>query len=76
MGSMKNLHIESENDQVLTDANLYQSPVFLTSPILSVDYAITQKLSLTVQTICLMGKTNTNHRFYNPTLQLGILFSR
>lgn len=76
MGSLRNLHIRSENDQVLTDANLYQSPVFLTSPILSVDYAFTQKLSLTVQTICLMGKTNTNHRLYNPTIQLGILFSR
>lgn len=75
MGTFKNLHIESQNGTELTNADWYQSATVVYSPMLSLDYALTKKLYVTAQTICLMGKFN-NKSFYNPTFQLGILFSR
>lgn len=75
MGSFHNLHVESQTGNVLTDANLYKASTLLYSPIVSVDYAITKRIYITAQTICLMGKYDGN-KFYNPTFQVGILFSR
>ncbi len=75
MGSIQNLHIEKQLGSELTEAQLYKQAVFLYSPILSVDYAITKRFYFTLQAICLMGEFQ-NKPFYNPTLQLGILFSR
>lgn len=75
MGSFQNLHIENQTGNVLVDADLYKTPTVVYSPILSVDYAITKRIYLTAQTICLMGKYDEN-AFYNPTFQVGILFSR
>jgi hypothetical protein len=75
MGTFKNLHIESQNGTELTDADLYKSATVIYSPILSLDYALTKRIYVTAQTICLMGKFN-GKSVYNPTFQLGILFSR
>jgi len=75
MGSIQNLHIESQVDNTLTDAKLFKSSILLYSPILSLDYAITKRLYFTVQTVCLTGSYQ-DKPFYTPTLQLGILFSR
>lgn len=75
MGSIQNLHIEMQDGTMLSEAQLYKQAVFLYSPILSVDYAITKRLYVTMQTVCLTGKYQ-DKPFYNPTLQLGILFSR
>jgi len=75
MGSFQNLHIENQTGNLLADANLYKTPALVYSPILSVDYAITKRIYLTAQTICLMGKYDGN-AYYNPTFQAGILFSR
>ena len=75
MGSFRNLHIENQEDTKLTDASLYQESTLLYSPILSIDYAITRRIYLSVQTVCLMGKLKERN-FYNPTVQIGILFSR
>lgn len=75
MGSIQNLHIEQQTSSVLSEAQLYKQPVFLYSPILSVDYAFTKRLYFTIQTVCLMGEFQ-DKPFYNPTLQLGLLFSR
>jgi hypothetical protein len=72
-GAFKNLHIDSENNNILTEAYLYKSSSIIVSPILSVDYSLTERLQLTCQAICLYGKYNDNP-FYNPFLQLGILF--
>jgi len=72
-GAFKNLHIDSENNNVLTEAYLYKSSSIILSPILSVDYSLTERLQLTCQAICLFGKYNDN-TFYNPVLQLGVLF--
>lgn len=75
MGTFRNLHIESQDGNELTDADLYKSATVVYSPVLSLDYAITKRLYVTTQTICLMGKFE-GKSFYNPTFQLGILFSR
>ncbi len=75
IGTVRNLHIEKQTTTTLTDAHLYQSSTLLYSPILSVDYALTGRIHLTLQTICLIGNLN-DKKFYNPTIQLGILFSR
>ncbi|MDO9633555.1 MAG: hypothetical protein Q7J05_00740 [Paludibacter sp.] len=75
MGTFRNLHVESQDDNILTDANLYKSATVVYSPIFSLDYALTKRLYVTAQTICLMGEFNGNS-FYNPTFQFGILFSR
>lgn len=75
MGTFRNLHIESQNGTDLTDADLYKSATVVYSPILSIDYALTKRIYVTAQTIFLMGNFN-GKSFYNPTFQLGILFSR
>lgn len=75
MGAFRNLHIENQTGNYLSNANLYKASTIVYSPILSVDYAITKRIYLTAQTLCLMGEFQ-NKSFYNPTFQLGILFSR
>jgi len=76
MGSVRNLHIESQQDNVLTDAYLYKHPAIVVSPILSFDYALTQKIALTMQAVWLTAAFDGNKTLINPTLQVGILFSR
>lgn len=76
MGSIRNLHIESQNGETLTEAYLYQHSALVYSPILSLDYALTKRLSLTFQTLCLTGSFDGGKNFYNPTMQFGVLFNR
>ncbi len=76
MGSVTNLHIDTHTGDQLGDAWLHKSSTVLFSPIISIDYAITKRLFVTAQTICLTGKYDRNKWYYNPTLQFGILFSR
>lgn len=76
MGSIRNLHIENQIGETLTEAYLYQHSALVYSPILSLDYALTKRLSLTFQTICLTGSFDGGRKFYNPTMQFGVLFSR
>lgn len=75
-GTIKNLHIESQNNNMLTDAYFYKKSTLVFSPVLSIDYAVSQRLLLTLQTVCLTAKFDEDKTLYNPTLQLGILFNR
>lgn len=75
-GGVTNLHIEAENQNLLGDAHLYKFGVFVFSPIFSVDYALTPKIALTTQIICLTTQTPQVNYFYNPTFQIGVLFNR
>lgn len=74
-GRFKNLHINKQNNNDLLEAKLFKNSTFLYSPIISIDYAIINRIYFTVQSVCLIGKYN-NRQFYNPTLQVGLLFSR
>ena len=75
MGSVKNLHVQSQSENKLTDAYLTKYPALVYSPILSVDYALNSKISFTLQGVYLIA--NYDNKFlYNPTLQFGILFNR
>lgn len=76
MGAIDNLHIELQSNQTLHDAFLYNYSVITFSPILSIDFALTSKISLTFQTLCLTTRTPDKSVFYNPTAQIGILFNR
>ncbi|MCX6308422.1 MAG: hypothetical protein NTY32_06200 [Bacteroidia bacterium] len=76
MGSIRNLHIENQTGEVLDEAYLYQHSALVYSPIISLDYALTKRLSLTFQTLCLTGSFDGGRKFYNPTMQFGVLFSR
>lgn len=76
MGSIRNLHIENQTGEVLDEAYLYQHSALVYSPILSLDYALTKRLSLTFQTLCLTGSFDGGRTFFNPTLQFGVLFNR
>jgi len=76
MGSVKNLHIESQTGNSLSDAWLYKYSAFTVSPLLSVDYSITERLNATVQTICLTAFYDKQRVMVNPVFQIGILFSR
>lgn len=76
MGSIKNLHIENQTGETLSEAYLYQHSALVYSPILSLDYALTKRLSLTFQTLCLMGTFDGGKSFFNPTMQVGLLFNR
>lgn len=76
MGSIKNLHIENQTGESLTEAYLYQHSALVYSPILSLDYALSKRLSLTFQALFLMGSFDGGRKFYNPTMQCGVLFNR
>ena len=43
MGSVKNLHIEFQTQNILSEAYLVKYTTFIYSPIVSVDYALTPK---------------------------------
>jgi hypothetical protein len=75
-GSIKNLHIGQQTDEQLLDAYWKKHPVWVFSPILSIDYSLSQKLLVTLQAVCLTAKYDGDRRLYNPTLQLGVLFNR
>lgn len=75
-GKVKNLHIESQNDNMLIEAYLYKNSTIVISPILSFDYAMSQRLFLTLQTVCLVAKLNNDNTLYNPAFQIGVLFYR
>lgn len=75
-GTLKNLHIQHQNDANLVDADLYIQPVMVFSPIISIDYAITARISFTVQAVCLYAGLNDNHKYVSPALQFGFLISR
>jgi hypothetical protein len=76
MGTVRNLHVENQNGNELTDAFLYKHSAFVMSPIISLDFALTQRLMLTFQTVYLVAKFDNNKAIQNPTIQLGILFNR
>jgi len=75
-GTVRNLHIESQSGDILEEAYLYRHGAFVVSPILSLDYSMTQKISLTLQTVCLVSHFDGDWNLINPVLQFGVLFSR
>jgi len=75
MGSFKNLHIENQNNNTLTESYLYKCSAYLYSPILSLDYSITSRILATIQATYLVAKYD-NKTLNNPTFQVGILFNR
>ncbi|MDD2548768.1 MAG: hypothetical protein PHD00_01595 [Bacteroidales bacterium] len=76
MGAIKNLHIENQNNNLLSEAYLYRNHTLVLSPIVSFDYSLSQRVALTLQAVCLTAKVNNDKLFYNPALQVGILFKR
>lgn len=75
-GTLRNLHIESQQGNLLSESYLYSHSVWVFSPLLSLDYALTKRLLVTFQGVCITTKYNSGMLFYNPTAQLGILFNR
>jgi hypothetical protein len=75
-GSVKNLHIESEYNHFLLISWYYKYPAFVITPLFSVDYSLTKRLQLTIQAVCPVAKYGNDRTFYNPTLQMGLLFNR
>ena len=75
MGTVKNLHIVSQSANTLSQAFFSSTSAFVYSPLISLDYALTPKISFTIQGIYLVAKYEKK-RLYNPTLQFGILFNR
>jgi hypothetical protein len=75
-GTIRNLHIEKQNQSLLTEAYFYRKPTTIISPILSIDYALSQRLLITFQTVCLNAQYTGNGSLYNPILQIGVLFNR
>lgn len=73
--TIRNLHINSQNNVVLSDAYLYKHSSLIYTPILSIDYPISKRIVLTLQTVCLTTKI-ANESLYNPIMQFGILFNR
>lgn len=75
-GTIRNLHVQNQMGNQLVEASFYKTSTIVLSPILSVDYSLTQRLQLTVQAVCIMAKQENKEYLYNPTLQIGILFNR
>jgi hypothetical protein len=76
MGSVKNLHIEVQNGNSLSEAWLYKESRLVFSPVLSFDYALSERLNLTVQAVCLSSNFEASKKLMIPTLQAGLLFNR
>ncbi|HBX50343.1 MAG: hypothetical protein A2275_12355 [Bacteroidetes bacterium RIFOXYA12_FULL_35_11] len=76
MGLIRNLHIEKQINDTLSNAFLYTNSTWVISPLVSIDYSITQKLSFTLQTLCLISRYDADRRMLNPAIQIGILFNR
>lgn len=74
-GSVNNLHIEKQNNTLLNEAYLYKSSTTIFSPILSCDYALTQRISATIQIVFLNSNFQSN-LLQIPIIQFGILFNR
>ncbi len=75
-GRIKNLHIESQQDEILNEAYLYNYKANVIFPMLSLDYLMTKKIVLTSQFIFLTAKYNQNDLYFCPVFQVGILFNR
>lgn len=75
-GKIKNLHIQSQNGDILTEAYLYLYKADVLYPIISLDYFITKKIVATSQLIFITAKYNQNDLYFCPVFQLGILFNR
>jgi hypothetical protein len=76
MGRIKNLHIEEQDGVVLNSASFYSYSAKLAYPIISLDYHITQKISVVFQTIFITAHYNKNDLYFCPVFQIGIAFSR
>ena len=76
MGTVRNLHIESQSGTTLSEAYLYKHSALVLSPLISVDYALTQRLLITFQSGYLAARYNRDKMLYNPTFQVGVLFNR
>jgi hypothetical protein len=75
-GSFKNLHIESQIGETLTDAVFYQRGVMVISPMASLDYHLSKRLSATLQMNSVYVPRSENQTYTNLSLQLGLLFRR
>ena len=76
MGGIKNLHIAKQEDNYLNEAYFHNYLVAVASPIISLDYFINKRITLTLQSVCLMEFSTQKEIIYNPTLQIGILFNK
>ncbi len=75
-GRIKNIHIEEQSGTEIISGNYYTYPVWVAYPMLSVDYYLSKKISLTTQVICLSTLDYQNDLYFCPVFQLGILFNR
>ena len=75
-GTIRNLHIESQDNNMLTEAYFYKNPAMVFSPIISLDYALSQILNLTFQTTLISARSDDINKLFNPAIQIGVLFSR
>jgi hypothetical protein len=75
-GRIKNMHIEKQDGTQILEGDYYSHPAWVGSPILSLDYALTEKISFTSQLICLTAFYKQNDLYFCPVLQLGVLFNR
>lgn len=75
-GRIKNLHVQSQNSVILTDAYYYEYPATIAYPMLSLDYFISKKIVFTAQAIYLSASYNQNDLYFCPVLQFGVLFNR
>jgi hypothetical protein len=73
---IKNLHIQSQNGVILSDADYYIYKAWVGYPIISFDYLMTEKIAFTSQLICLGAFYNKNDLYFCPVFQIGILFNR
>ncbi|MFW5792965.1 MAG: hypothetical protein ACOCWC_01675 [Bacteroidota bacterium] len=72
-GGINNLHVESQNENELSEAFLYDFGTAVYVPFVGVDYELTKRLLLTLQTSYFFAdKMN----YQNPVLQIGLLFNR
>lgn len=74
--TIRNLHVDNQIGPKLVDAYFYKYSSFAFAPIVSLDYFITHRLMLTLQSTYLMANYDSNKFFSNASIQLGILFNR
>ena len=74
-GTLKNLHIDKQTGTQLEQAHYVKQGITIFSPIASMDYALSKRLYLTLQTVYLLSYYEES-KLHNPIVQIGLLFHR
>jgi hypothetical protein len=76
MGTLRNLHIDQQTGNLIGKAYLYRHRAYVFSPLISLDFHLTAKLSLVIQAMVPIATYDKDRIYINPAAQIGVVFNR